>query len=71
MPKPISVIPEGELREALDAETLAALDAGILSEETGRTYTWEEAKKFARERRKAWMTIPNDLKQQSSSLKQP
>jgi len=53
MAKPLSINSECERRKSLDAETLAALDAGILSEETGRTYTWEEAKKFARERRKA------------------
>jgi hypothetical protein len=50
-----------EPREVLDADTLRALEEGIRSENTGREYTWEEAKKFARERRKAWMTIPNSL----------
>jgi hypothetical protein len=47
-----------EEREALDPETLAALEEGIRSEQTGRSYTWEEVKEFARERRKEWTIVP-------------
>ena len=50
-----------EPTDLLDMETLGALEEGIRSEESERTYTWEEVKKFARERRKAWMTIPANL----------
>ena len=49
---------ETDEREVLDPETLAALEEGIRSEQTGRSYTWEEAKRFARERRKEWTTVP-------------
>jgi hypothetical protein len=50
-----------EPRKVLDRDTLEALEEGIRSEETGQTYTWEEAKKFARERRQAWTKVPESL----------
>ena len=37
----------------LDADTLAELDEGVQSMESERLYTWEEAKEFARSRRRS------------------
>ncbi|BDI29674.1 hypothetical protein CCAX7_17250 [Capsulimonas corticalis] len=47
--------------EILTPELLVALEEGVQSERTGREYTWEEAKQFARERRKAWTIVPDSL----------
>jgi len=51
---------QSDEREVLDPETLAALEEGIRSEQTGRSYTWEEAKGFARGRRKERMIVPKN-----------
>jgi len=51
---------DAQPRETLDAETLAALDAGIMLAENGQRWTVEEAFEIARKRRKAWMKVQTD-----------
>ena len=48
-----------EPKEILTPELLTALEDCIQSEQSGREYTWEEAKKFARERREARTIVPD------------
>jgi hypothetical protein len=52
---------QNEETESLDPETLAALDEGIKAAENGRRWTLQQALEFARNRREAWKTIPDDL----------
>ncbi len=44
--------------EVLDDATPQAIEEGLKSEKSGKPFTMDEAVQFAKERRKAWQTVP-------------